>query len=87
MPNGKPGDHPLTDIVIHGRRVYSEAADTLVRAIVKLTSREERDRLADLLFQEYNDVDNPHVAELELRLTAMLAELEASARTRGWKPS
>jgi hypothetical protein len=22
MPNGKPGDHPYTDIVIHGRDVY-----------------------------------------------------------------
>jgi hypothetical protein len=87
MPNGKPGDHPLTDIVIHGRRVYSDVADHLVRAIVKLASREERDRLADLLFQEYNDFGNPNDAELELRLTAMLAELEASARTRGWKPS
>lgn len=36
MPNGKPGDHPLTDIIIYGRRVYSERADALVREIVEL---------------------------------------------------
>lgn len=36
MPNGKPGDHPLTDILVHGRRVYSEAADALVREIASL---------------------------------------------------
>ena len=30
MSNGKPGDHPHTDIVIHGARVYSdEIADLL----------------------------------------------------------
>ncbi len=30
MPNGKPGDHPLTDIIIHGLPVYSRKADALV---------------------------------------------------------
>ena len=36
MANGKPGDHPYTDIVVHGRRVYSELADDLVRRIADL---------------------------------------------------
>lgn len=36
MPNGKPGDHPLTDICVHGRRTFSEEADHLVREIVSL---------------------------------------------------
>jgi hypothetical protein len=38
MPNGKIGDHPYTDIVVHCRDVYSAAAAALVREI---------DRLAD----------------------------------------
>lgn len=62
MPNGKIGDHPLTDIIIHGRRVYSERADLLVRQIVELGGREE---IADLLLLEYNDLANPDVAKLE----------------------
>ena len=36
MPNGKYGDHPITDILIYGRRVYSKRADDLIRKIVAL---------------------------------------------------
>lgn len=66
MPNGKIGDHPLTDIIIHGRRVYSERADLLVRQIVELGGREE---IADLLLLEYNDLENPDISKLEHVLT------------------
>jgi hypothetical protein len=62
MPNGKPGDHPLTDILVHGRRVYSEAADALVREIASLGGAR---RIADLLFFEFNDRQNPDVRRLE----------------------
>ena len=66
MPNGKIGDHPLTDIIIHGQRVYSERADLLVRQIVELGGREE---IADLLLLEYNDLANPDIPKLEHVLT------------------
>lgn len=36
MPNGKPGDHPLTDICVHKLRTFSEKADNLVCEIVSL---------------------------------------------------
>ena len=36
MPNGKYGDHPITDILIYGRRVYSKRTDDLIRKIVAL---------------------------------------------------
>ena len=85
MPNGKPGDHPLTDILIHGKRVYSDTADDLVREIVKLSSRAERDQLANLLFLEYNDFGSPDVADLERRLKEMHAELVSRAKARGWE--
>ena len=29
MPNSKPGDHPLTDILDHGRTVYGPEVDDL----------------------------------------------------------
>jgi hypothetical protein len=43
MPNGKPGDHPLTDLFNHGLPVYGEVADELIREIAKLCSNEEFD--------------------------------------------
>jgi hypothetical protein len=40
MPNGKPGDYPLNDVLDH-RRVYGEEADELIRKIAELCSRRE----------------------------------------------
>ncbi|MFC4405402.1 hypothetical protein [Haloarchaeobius iranensis] len=36
MPNGKPGDSPYTDIVTHGRDVYSTEVDDLIRDLDSL---------------------------------------------------
>ncbi len=33
MPNGKPGDHPLTDIVVHNHEVFGAPVDDLVREL------------------------------------------------------
>jgi len=41
MPNGKPGDHPLTDILAHKIQVYGQEADDLIRKIADLCSRRE----------------------------------------------
>ena len=78
MPNGKPYDHPFTDILIHGRRVYSETADTLVREIAAIASREEQDRLAEMLFQEYNELEKPDVRKLEKVLREMRDRIKPS---------
>jgi hypothetical protein len=43
MPNGKPGDHPLTDILVHKSNVYGREADDLIRRIADLCSRRELD--------------------------------------------
>ena len=77
MPNGKPGDHPLTDIVVHRLRVYSETAYGLVREIVALGGRDE---IETLLFLEYNVHEHPDVAELERTLTAIRDRLRRPAR-------
>jgi hypothetical protein len=42
--NGKPHDHPLTDIFIHRIEVYGEEADDLIRKIGTLCSRRELDQ-------------------------------------------
>lgn len=41
MANGRPGDHPLTDLLLHNQEVYGEPADDLIKKISKLASRRE----------------------------------------------
>ena len=43
MPNGRPGDHPLTDLLKHGRTVYGPEADTCIREIAALSRGHELD--------------------------------------------
>ena len=43
MPNGKPHDHPLTDILVHSIPVYGEETDNLIRKIAGLCSDRELD--------------------------------------------
>jgi hypothetical protein len=33
MPNGKPGDHPVTDITVHRTEVFGAVCDDLIRDI------------------------------------------------------
>lgn len=80
MANGRPGDHPVTDILIHGRRVYSPTADALVREIVQLGGREE---ISDMLLFEYNDMAQTDVPELERVLTGIRDRLRRHMRERG----
>ena len=85
MPNGKPGDHPYTDIVIHGLAVYSRVADALVREIATLADERSRRELADLLFLRFNEYERPNVAELERLLTDLRDRLRREASERGWE--
>ncbi|HEY6904685.1 MAG TPA: hypothetical protein VI216_10295 [Candidatus Acidoferrales bacterium] len=41
--NGKPGDHPLTDILIHKLDVYGKEGADLIRRIAAPCSRRELD--------------------------------------------
>ena len=79
MPNGKPGDHPYTDIVIHGRDVYSPRAAALIREIAGLVDDKARRKLADMLFLEYNDFGTPDLAKLEQVLTEMRDQAKRAA--------
>jgi hypothetical protein len=37
MPNGKPGDHPVTDIVVWKKSVFAPETDALIREIAQFT--------------------------------------------------
>ena len=45
--NGKPGDHPLTDILSYKLEVYGQVADELIRKIGELCSPRELDEWWD----------------------------------------
>ena len=47
MPNGRPGDHPLTDIFVHNLTVYGGEADEYIRRIRRLSSARELDEWWD----------------------------------------
>lgn len=51
MPNGRPGDHPLTDILVHGIPTYTPAIDALIREIHALAPHDEA--LSELLWDRY----------------------------------
>lgn len=52
MPNGKPGDHPYTDIIHHGSSEYGEPVDGLVKELSKLPGFSNvRGEVLDLLWQ------------------------------------
>ena len=85
MPNGKIGDHPFTDIVNHGRAVYSPHADDLVREIAALADDKNRRELQDLLLGKYNEYSKPNISELERVLTELRDRLVKDARSCGYE--
>ena len=84
MPNGKQGDHPLTDILHHDLEVYSAKADGLVREIVKLADEKGYRELGDRLYRDFNPYVNPDVSSLELELVELRDRLKKNARLRGF---
>ena len=38
MPNGKPGDNPITDLLVHGRHPFPPDIEAMILEIVKLDS-------------------------------------------------
>ncbi len=80
MVNGKPGDHPLTDILVHELEVYGREADDLIRRIAELSS----DR-------ELNDWWDDHIgwscapAEVLRKAKARSQDLVRRAKERGWE--
>ena len=85
MPNGTIGDHPFTDIVHHGRAVYSSTADALVREIAALADERIRRELAERLMTEFNVHGRPDLPALERLLRDLRDALERDARSRSFE--
>ena len=85
MPNGKPGDHPLTDILVHGLTVYSPTIDDLIREIVRLADDKEERRLGDMLLFEYSEYAHPDLEKLRGVLQEWRDRLVREAKERGFE--
>jgi hypothetical protein len=78
MANGKPGDHPINDILDHNLRVFSPEIDAMVREISTLAPRY---RMWDM----FNWLSPPPLLEFEEQVRQVLLRLRAEAKDRGWE--
>jgi hypothetical protein len=91
VPNGKPGDHPLTDIVVHGLEVFGDSADALIREILDLGGEAELVRRFDLLRLDprFAAVGTPpedvDLEALARDLTSFRDELRSQRIDQGWE--
>lgn len=77
MPNGKPGDNPLSDILWHGLPTYGPEIDDLVREIDALEGLNGT-ALADPEIQEIMfkaETDSALLERLRARLLKIRAQL------------
>lgn len=69
MPNGKIGDHPLSDIIVHGRTVYGRGLDGLIRELAAHFTTQE-------LYGMFPWFDLPPRKDFERQLKDALARVE-----------
>jgi hypothetical protein len=62
-----PGDHPLTDMLVHSLNIYPSLARDLVR-ISNSRRRKTRRELGDPLLREYNNYRKPDIVKIEVCL-------------------
>jgi hypothetical protein len=80
MANGKPGDHPLTNIVLHNLDVYGGGADELIRRIAELCSRRELDE-----WWNREVGSSPDTNLIIAKARSRLDELLDRAKQGGWE--
>ena len=76
--NGKPGDHPITDIVKHRIARYGEPLDSELRQLGELM---DYHRLCDWFEQHWSK--SPR--ELQPIVAVKLEEMRQAAREGGWE--
>jgi hypothetical protein len=76
--NGKPGDHPITDITVHHMSVFGEPVDTQLRQLGEMMSYE---RLCDWFQPHWSK----SAEELQPIVAAKLQELRRDAQEGGWE--
>jgi hypothetical protein len=77
MSNGKQGDHPLSDILIHKVLVFSSDIDSLIVEIAKFVPIY---RLREM----FNWYSPPPFNEFEKQLKIVLERVVKEAKDKGW---
>jgi hypothetical protein len=87
MPNGKPGDHPLTDILIHKIEVFAPHVDALIREIVELGGERALESEVNLVMLDprFPSDRSADLSDLEAQLESLRDRLLADRRQRGWE--
>ncbi len=80
MANGRPGDHPLTDILNHKIDIYGNEADSLIREIAKLCNPRELNEWWTKEIGWSEDHENAKNKSI-IRLN----ELQKRAKESGWE--
>jgi len=78
MPNGRPGDHPLTDILSYGSSNYPEDINALVKHLAQMPRfASVRDRVANILWEDWPAWQNvkPDFAKVRAALLEVQREL------------
>jgi hypothetical protein len=75
MPNGQKGDHPISDVVAHGLRVYGEPTDSELRKIVGLLGYTET-------YKWFNELFRLSDEELRREISWKLAMGEGAAQRK-----
>jgi hypothetical protein len=76
----RPGEHPLSDILIHGREVYGAEADELIRGISEFSSKYELYEWWNAEIKGTTDRD-----EIASKAQARFQELFQRSNMSGWK--
>ena len=80
MSYERPGDHPLSDIIVHGREVYGPEADDLIRGISEFSSKYELYEWWNAEIKGTTDRD-----EIARKAQARFQELFQRSNMSGWK--
>ncbi len=78
MANGRPGDDPVMDIIVHGIGVFSPEIDEMIRQLNKLMDWRRLQEFIELVRRQPPD-------ELRKSISDKLQSLRDEARTRGWE--
>jgi hypothetical protein len=81
MPNGKPGDNPYTDVVLHGMTVFGPVIDGLIRRVAETGGADQ------VVLRLLHDHD-PRLGAAGCDPAAVEAKLRqvVAARERGGRP-
>ena len=92
MPNGKAGDHWLTDLLAHDISQFEDVEiDEMVRTLVKLGAVEQLEEIVNDILSRQNDMPSqvlrrPEVQrELRSRLGPLIEETSREREERGWE--